>query len=174
VDGPAVVVGTIARAHGVRGEVSIDVRSDNPDRFADGATVYLEDGRALTVRSHRSHGGRLLVSFEGVEDRDAADALRGRALVVPPSMLPALPEGQWWPHQLVGSAVRTEAGRDLGELVDVLPNPANDLWLARDASGRETLLPAVRELIVEVDPAARTIVVRDVAGLTAPDDDAPG
>src|SRR6185437_13683937 len=77
VDGPAVVVGTVAKAHGVRGEVAVEVRSDNPDRFADGATVYLEDGRALTVRSHRSHGDRLLVSFAGVDDRDAAAALRG-------------------------------------------------------------------------------------------------
>jgi 16S rRNA processing protein RimM len=174
VDGPAVVVGTVAKAHGVRGEVAVEVRSDNPDRFADGATVYLEDGRALTVRSHRSHGDRLLVSFAGVDDRDAAAALRGQALVVPPSMLPPLPEGQWWPHQLLGCSVRTEAGRELGELVDVLPNPANDLWLARDAAGRETLLPAVRDLIVDVDPASRTIVVRDVPGLTVPDGDARG
>ena len=172
-DGPAVVVGSIAKAHGIRGEVSVEVRSDNPDRFADGATVYLEDGRALTVRSHRSHGGRLLVSFEGVDDRDAAAALRGEVLVVPPSMLPPLPEGQWWPHQLVGCAVRTESGRELGELVDVLPTPANDLWLAREADGRETLLPAVRDLIVDVDPERRAIVVRDVPGLTAPDDE-PG
>jgi 16S rRNA processing protein RimM len=168
-DGPAVVVGTVTKAHGVRGQVAVQVLSDNPDRFAEGAVVYLEDGRALTVSSTRSHGGRLLLTFREIRDRDAAEGLRGRTLVVPESMLPPLPEGEWWPHQLQGCDVHTESGRDLGRLVDVIPNPANDLWVARTADGIETLVPALRDVIVEVDPAGKRIVVRDVAGLTAPE-----
>jgi 16S rRNA processing protein RimM len=169
-DGPAVVVGTVAKAHGVRGEVAVQVLSDNPDRFAVGAVVYLEDGRTLTVASTRSHGGRLLVTFREVPGREAAEGLRGRTLVVPESMLPTLPEGQWWPHQLQGCDVRTEAGRELGRLVDVIPNPANDLWVARTQDGVETLVPVLPDVIVEVDPDAKRIVVRDVPGLTAPEE----
>jgi 16S rRNA processing protein RimM len=169
-DGAAVVVGAVTKAHGVRGEVSVQVLSDNPDRFADGAAVFLEDGRSLTVRSSRSHGGRLLVSFDEIATRDAAEAIRGSTLVVPEAMLPPLPEGEWWPHQLIGARVLTESGRDLGELVDVLPNPANDLWVARDETGVETLVPALRTVIVEVDVDAKRILVRHVPGLTAPDE----
>ncbi|MBI3647330.1 MAG: 16S rRNA processing protein RimM [Actinobacteria bacterium] len=168
-DEPTVVVGKVTKAHGVRGEVSILVISDNPDRFAAGAAVYLEDGRALAIRSSRSHGGRLLVTFEDVGDRDTAGALRGRTLVVPVSMLPGLPEGEWWPHQLEGCEVVTEAGLALGRLADVIPNPANDIWVARDEDGTETLVPALKDVIVSVDVAAKRIVVRDVPGLTTPE-----
>ena len=166
---PTVNVGKITKAHGVRGEVALLMYSDNPERFADGAEVFLDDGRAITVRSSRSHGGRLLVVFEGISDRAAADELRGRTLVVPESWLPELREGEWWPHQLQGCVVVTESGRVLGTLVEVIANPANDLWVARAAGGTETLVPALKDLLVDVDVAARTIVVRDVPGLTAPE-----
>ena len=166
---PTVNVGKVTRAHGVRGEVAVLVLSDNPDRFAPGATVFLEDGRPLTVTASRSHGGRLLVTFEGVSDRSAADDLRGRSLVVPESWLPELPEGEWWPHQLEGCEVVTESGRTLGTLTDVILNPANDIWVARDAEGTETLLPALKELLVKVDVTGRRITVRDVPGLTVPE-----
>jgi 16S rRNA processing protein RimM len=169
-DGPAVVVGTVTRAHGLRGEVAVQVLSDNPDRFAEGAIVFVEGGRSLTVASSRSHGGRMLLTFREIRDRTDAEGLRGRTLVVPESMLPALPGGQWWPHQLQGCDVHTESGRELGRLVDVIPNPANDLWVARTEDGTETLVPALRDVIVEVDPDGKRIVVRDVPGLTAPEE----
>jgi 16S rRNA processing protein RimM len=90
---PTVVVGRITRAHGVEGEVAVLVLSEVPERFADGSVLLLEDGRALTVGSSRPHGGRLLVTFRGVEDRAAAEALRGQVLAVPGSASPPLPEG---------------------------------------------------------------------------------
>jgi 16S rRNA processing protein RimM len=88
-------------------------------------------------------------------------------------MLPDLPDGAWWPHQLVGCEVLTESGRSLGTLADVIHNPANDLWLVRDERGAEILVPALRDVLVDVDTAARRVVVRDVPGLTAPDDPGP-
>ena len=165
---PTVVVGRITRAHGIHGEVSVLVLSEVPERFADGATVWLEDGSPLTIASTRPHGGRLLVRFEGVTDRGRADELRGTSLVVPESKLPPLPDGSWWPHELEGSEVVTEAGESLGTLVEVVSNPANDLWVARDDE-RETIIPAIRDVIVSVDPAARRVVVRAVPGLTVPE-----
>lgn len=166
---PTVVVGKVTKAHGLRGEVTVLVLSDNPDRFVDGSVVFLEDGKELTVRSTRHNGARLLVSFEGILDRPAADRLRGRMLVIPRSMLPALPPGEYWPHQLEGCEVVTESGRSLGAISDVIPNPANDLWVAVDANGVESLVPAIHELIVEVDVPGRRVLVRDVPGLTAPE-----
>jgi 16S rRNA processing protein RimM len=166
VNEPTVVVGRITKAHGLRGEVAVQVFSDNPDRFAEGAQVYLEDGRTLTVTAARWAGARMLVSFEGVSDRTAAEVLRGRSLVVPHSMLPELADGEYWPHQLIGCEVLTEAGRSLGRLTDVIENPANDLWAATDDDGVETLIPAIRDVVVEVDVGVGRILVRDLPGLT--------
>ena len=108
---PTVVVGKITKAHGVRGEVTVLVISQTPERFDDGSSLWLENGRELRIASTRPDRGRLLVTFEGVRDRAAAEVLRGAFLVVPESMLPELPEGEYWPHQLEGAEVVTEGGR---------------------------------------------------------------
>lgn len=163
---PTVVVGKVTKAHGVKGEVSVMVLSETPERFAPGASVWLEDGRELTVGTTRPDRGRLLVTFDGLRDRTAAEALRGRFLVVPRSMLPDLPEGLFWPHQLEGCAVVTERGRAVGSVRDIVENPAHDLWVAVDEDGRETLVPAIAEVVVEVDVQAKRVVVRDLPGLT--------
>lgn len=168
-DEPTVVVGVVAGAHGLQGEVSVQDRSDNPDRWSAGGAVLREDGATLTIETSRRHGRRLLVKFAGVGDRSAAEALRGAVLVVPESWLPELAAGEWWAHQLEGCEVRTASGRVLGVVKEVIPNPANDIWVAVDDEGRETLVPALADLLIDVDPDARTIVVRDVPGLTAPD-----
>jgi 16S rRNA processing protein RimM len=167
---PTVVVGHVTKAHGIRGEVAVEVRSDNPDRFVDGASVYTHDGRSLTMERAHEHGARMLVKFEGVDDRSAAEALRGQELVVPESWLPALDEGEYWPFQLEGCMVETESGRSLGSITEVIANPASDLWVATDDVGEETLVPAIRDVIVEVDIAGKRVLVRDVPGLTAPEE----
>lgn len=167
---PTVVVGIVTGVHGLRGEVSVQNRSDNPDRWTPGGTVFREDGSALTIAASRRHGRRLLVSFDGVSDRSSAEALRGTVLVVPERWLPDLAEGEYWAHQLEGCEVRTVSGRILGTIREVIPNPANDLWVAVDDTGRETLVPALADLLIDVDVAARTILVDDVPGLTAPEE----
>jgi 16S rRNA processing protein RimM len=168
---PTLVVGVVTSAHGLRGEVAVQNRSDNPERWDAGGTVFLADGRELSIEASRPHGRRLLVKFEGVDDRTSAESLRGRELVVPESWLPPLPAGSWWAHELEGCAVVTRSGRDLGVLIEVVANPANDIWVARDEDGAETLIPVLDDVLVEVDPARRRIVVEDVPGLTVPDDD---
>lgn len=161
------VVGLITKAHGLRGEVAVQSRSDNPDRWVPGAVVYL-DGRSLTVDTiRRRSGGGLIVKFEEIADRTAAEVLRGEA-VVPESWLPELNEGEWWPHEIEGCEVVTETGHALGRVTEVVPNPANDLWVTTDDRGTETLIPALHDLLVSVDTAAKQIVVRDVPGLTTP------
>lgn len=170
-DDPSVAVGSIARAHGVRGEVAVRVLSDNPERFAPGSRVFTDGGRALVVATSRRHGARLLVRFEGVEDRRGADELRGRTLLVPGSELPELPEGSYWPHELEGCVVVVEGSeRSLGTVREVLHTRANDVWVAVD-EGRETLIPALRDVIVSVDVRAKRVVVAPVPGLTVPEPD---
>jgi 16S rRNA processing protein RimM len=167
---PTVVVGKITKAHGLGGEVSVLVLSDNPERFDEGSSVFLEDGTELVVGAMRRNGPRMLVAFEGVVDRQAADKLRGKMLVVPRSMLPELPPGEFWPHQLEGCEVVTESGRSLGRITDVISNPANDIWVALDDEGTEWLVPAIRDVVIGVDAPAKLVSVRDVPGLTAPED----
>jgi 16S rRNA processing protein RimM len=170
VDEPTVVVGVVTGVHGLRGDVSIQNRSDNPDRWTPGGTVLREDGATLTIEMSRRQGRRLIVKFAGVGDRTAAEGLRGVILVVPESWLPELAEGEWWAYQLEGCEVRTASGRVLGIVKEVIPNPANDLWVAVDDEGNETLIPALADLLLDIDVNARTIVVRDVPGLTAPEE----
>ncbi len=168
-DQPTIVVGRIAKAHGLNGELVVEVRTDNPARLATGATVFLEDGGTLTIERAHRHGRRLLLTFAEAKDRTAAERLQGRLLLIPEAWLPTLPDGEYWPFQLEGSAVVTEAGRDLGTLAEVVANPANDLWVARTDGGVETLVPALRDVIVSVNVQDKRIVVRDVPGLTVPE-----
>lgn len=169
-DEPTVTVGRIAKPHGVRGELSVQNRSDNPDRWIPGSVVFDATGRTFTVRTVRPHGERLLVTFEEIPDRSAAESVTGIELVIPESWLPALPEGRWWSHQGEGLEIVTEAGRELGTVAEVLPYPAQDLWRVVAADGVETLIPAVDELVVSVDIEGGRAVVRELPGLTAPDD----
>jgi 16S rRNA processing protein RimM len=164
VDPERLVVGRIAKAHGINGEVSIDVISDAPDRFAVGARIFAGD-RSLTVATARAHQGRLLVRFDGVAGRDGAEALRGTELTIPAEEAHEL-EDDWsfYPHQLVGFAVTDEKGETLGTMTRVDESPGADLWVV-GARGREVLVPAVRDIVVAVHLDERTIVLRPPDGL---------
>jgi 16S rRNA processing protein RimM len=161
----AVAVGRITRVHGIHGEVSVLPLSEVEGRFEPGSVLALGDGRRLTVERVRPNRGRLLVSFREIPDRTAAEALPGEYLLVEASEVPAAPEGAFWPHQLVGSEVVTDAGRSIGTLVEVIANPANDLWVARSEDGAEVLIPALRAVVVHVDLEARRVTVRPIPGL---------
>lgn len=164
-----VAVGRITRTHGVKGEVAVLPLSDVGSRFEAGSTLFLEEreDRPLTVMASRPHQQRLLVAFRGVQDRTSAEALRGRYLFVPASSAPHLPEGEYWAHDLVGCDVLTEEGRSLGRIREVLHTQANDVWVAEGAAG-EVLIPALKEVVREVDVAGRRVVVREIPGLTTP------
>jgi 16S rRNA processing protein RimM len=113
----------VGRAHGLRGEVALTLLTDRAERVAVGAELYDGD-RVLTVASARRHQERWLVRFDGVDDRDAAEALRGHVLHAAP--LPTEPD-ELWVHDLVGRAVADTSGRALGRVVAVQANPASDL-----------------------------------------------
>ncbi len=177
-----VVVGRIGKAHGVRGEVSVEPRTDEPERrFAAGARLLTRTptggephgpGRpaALVVRGTRWHQSRLLVTFEGVVDRTRAEAVRGLLLVstVDLDERPEDPE-EFYDHQLVGLEVLTTAGAPVGTVAEVAHATAQDLLVVARADGEEVLVPFVAALVPEVDLAAGRLVVEDRPGLLDPD-----
>jgi len=164
-----IAVGKIGRAHGVKGEVSVLPLSTVGDRFAPGARLFVGDAaaRPVTVSASRPHQQRLLIRFEEIRGRDSAESLRGQYLFVPADSLPDLPEGEYWPHDLIGCRVESEDGAALGVVREVMRSAANDLWVT-DSDGGELLIPALRDVVASVDVAGRRIVVRSVPGLTGP------
>jgi 16S rRNA processing protein RimM len=168
-----VVVGRVGRAHGIGGEVSVEVRTDEPDRrFAVGATLTTEPAAAgpLTVRSSRQHGRRLLVRFDEVADRGAAEMLRGILLSasIDDASRPQCPD-EFFDQQLVGLAVHTEDDAAVGEVVRVEHAPAHDLLVVRRFDGVEVLVPFVTALVPTVDLTAGRITVADRPGLLDPE-----
>jgi 16S rRNA processing protein RimM len=158
-----VTVGRIGRPHGIRGEVTVEVRTDSPDlRFAPGSVLATEPARVgpLTVAAARWHSGRLLLSVEGVHDRTGAEALRGVVLSseVPDDEIPEDPE-EFYDHQLRGLAASTVDGVDLGTVDDVIHLPGQDLLSVLREGGREVLVPFVAEFVPEIDVEGGRIVL---------------
>jgi 16S rRNA processing protein RimM len=169
-----VIVGIIERAHGVRGEVAVEPRTDEPERrFAPGQVLGEEGGsRIFTVQSIRDHSGRLLVKFAEVVDRAAAESMRGTLLIatVERDEQPAEP-GTFYDRQLIGLRATTPAGVDVGMVGSVLHLPAQDLLEIETATGTR-LVPFVAALVPEVDLETGRLTIADIAGLLDDRDDA--
>jgi 16S rRNA processing protein RimM len=168
-----VVIGRVGRAHGVRGELAVDLSTDEPEeRFAVGARLCTDPASAgpLTVSATRPHGDRLLVRFAEVPDRAAAEGLRGVLLTVavPESERPPDPD-EFYDRQLVGLRVLDHRGRPVGEVADVVRNPGHHLLVVRRPGGREVLVPFVAELVTEVDLGHGRLTVADRPGLLDPE-----
>ena len=155
----------VGKPHGLAGDVFVVPISDDPERFTAGSRLFREDGTTVTVISSRTHGNRMLVRFEEAEDRASAEGLRG-PLFVPASEVRDLPEGEYWPHQLIGCSV-VGPGGEIGEVVEIIPGPAQDLLRVEGSSG-PVLIPLVDEIVVSVDVAGRAIRIDPPEGLIEP------
>jgi 16S rRNA processing protein RimM len=181
-----VVVGRIGRAHGVKGEVSVELRTDEPERrYAEGAVLRTRTAQGvapsepghpaqLTVLRTRWHQSRLLVTFAEVPDRTAAESVRGLTLVtdVDAAETPEDPE-EFYDHQLVGLTMVTTRGVEVGKVTEVLHSAGQDLLAVRTDDDREVLVPFVSALVPVVDLAAGRVQVADRPGLLTPLDDPP-
>lgn len=174
------VVGRIVKAHGVTGEVAVDIRTDDPEsRFVPGRTLRgrarrvgsaseggTEAEKEYVIESVRPHGGRLLMRLTGVADRDSADRLRGMLFIVDSSDLPPIDDpDEFYDHQLEGMAVVTADGRQLGTVAEVLHTGAGELLAVQDADGAEILVPFVSAIVLSVSLADQLIVIDPPDGL---------
>ena len=150
------VVGLIRGVHGLSGMVRVEVLSDNPDRFAAGNVLHREgDDRPLTILSAHRDGPGLLVRFREISDRDAADSLRDAYLEAEAIDLPA--DTFYW-HDIEGCEVVTGDGEALGKVVDIFRVGQSEVYVVQGPNG-ETLVPAVADIVKEIDPGQKRIVV---------------
>jgi len=165
-------VARVGKAHGLRGEVALDLRTDDPEeRLAVGERLETRPATAgpLTVGTVRVHQGRWLVGFEGVRDRTAAEALRGVELVV--EVDASDEEDAWYPHELVGLRAEDPEGQPLGRIDGLEHLPAHDVLVLRETGGARTLVPFVRQIVPLVDVAGGRVVLDPPGGLLASDAD---
>lgn len=154
-------IGVIVAPQGVRGQVRMQIWTQFPDRLSTLQTVYLGDEpEPRRLRAVRLKGGLAILTLEGVETRDAAEALRGTVVRVGPGQAAPLAEDEYYHYQLIGLQAVDEAGRPLGELTEIIETGANDVYVVRSPDGRETLLPALKDVILDIDIAQGRMVVR--------------
>lgn len=159
------VVGRVVKAHGISGEVVVDVRTDDPEsRFAAGAALRGKPRgggktRSFVVEAAREHGGRMLVRLADVGDRDTADGLRGTLFVVDTADLPAIDDpDEFYDHELEGLRVRTVDGLDIGVVAEVLHTAAGELLSVHREDGSEVLVPFVEAIVPSVSLAGGVVI----------------
>jgi 16S rRNA processing protein RimM len=160
-------IGRIIRAHGLRGEVSVVVLTEFPERFDTTEWVYLGheyEATAYRLVSYRWHKDNVLLTLAGVNDRTQAEALRGQFVQVPVDEAVTLPEGDYYLYQLIDLKVQTTTGEFLGTIVNILETGANDVYIV-EHNGREILLPAIPEVIKSVDLLQGVMVIEAMEGL---------
>ncbi|MFI9719556.1 ribosome maturation factor RimM [Streptomyces sp. NPDC052396] len=163
------VVGRIGRAHGIKGEVTVEVRTDEPElRLGPGAVLATDPAGAgpLTIESGRVHSGRLLLRFSGVADRTAAEALRNTLLIaeVDPEETPEDPD-EYYDHQLMDLDVVTADGTPVGRVTEIAHLPSQDLFIVERPDGSEVMVPFVAEIVTEIDLDAQRAVIDPPRGL---------
>lgn len=157
-------VGQVSGVFGIRGAVKVYPLTDFDDRFDAGNELHLR-GVARTVEWRQQAAGALVLKLSGLDDRTAAEGLRGSYVEVPEEDRRALGAGAWYVDQLLGLRVRAESGLEVGTLAEVLERPANDVWVVRGAADgadrTETLIPATKEAVLSVDLPTGEVVVAD-------------
>ncbi len=160
-------IGKITAAHGIRGEVKVELLTDYPERFRQGAHVYVgseTDARPVEISAARPHHQAMLVKFASVPDRNAAELLAGELVLILTEERMPLAEGENYAHELLGLQVETTGGRALGEITDLLQTGANDVYVVAGPGG-EVLIPALRDVVRSVDIDAGRMVVELPEGL---------
>lgn len=163
------VVARIGRAHGIKGEVTVEVRTDEPElRLGPGAVLATEPASTgpLTVETGRVHSGRLLLRFAGVGDRTGAEALRNTLLIaeVDPQDMPEDPD-EYYDHQLMDLDVVLTDGTEIGRITEITHLPSQDLFIVERPDGTEVMIPFVEEIVTEIDLVEQRAVIDPPPGL---------
>ena len=154
-------VGCLRHAHGLQGEISMEVYTDFPGRLQSGTQVYVGDSHTpLRIIRSRMAGKAMLLTFDGYQDCDQVNIFRNKMVYSRVDALPSLPEGQFYHHQLLGLRVLDESGLELGTLSEILETGANDVYVVRSPAKPELLLPAIESVILKVDLENGLIISR--------------
>ncbi|MDO4582353.1 MAG: ribosome maturation factor RimM [Bacillota bacterium] len=159
-----ILVGVVLSAHGVDGRISAEALSDDPARFSAGSKLLTDSNGELTIESASWHKGRLLLKISGIDDRSAAERLRGLKLLADRRSSTPLPDGQYYHYQLLGLEVY-ERGQLLGTLTDILSYTANDVYVTATPEGQQILIPALKSVVKKVDLSDGRIEVELPEGL---------
>jgi len=176
VNGPAwVEIGRVVGAHALRGEIRVRYFGDGPANLLDSEHVWLgehrddpEARRFAVIGGGTGRGGEVRLALEGVSDRNAAEALRGRLVLMDRADLAELDDDEFYWHELVGCTVVTDAGAEVGTVREIWDSGRHDVLVVVGPEGGQILIPTAKEIMTGVDRAARRIVVHDIPGLIAP------
>ena len=163
-DEERIAVGQIAGAWGLRGDLKVQPMTESPSRFAPGSVLYLQ-GRPSRVEASRTSKGGFLIRLDTVRDRTAAEALRGELLTVPQSEVGPPPPGSYYHFQIMGMDVWDEGEGYLGRIKEIVSTGANDVYVIGRDDRRDLLIPALSDVVLEVDTAKNRMVVRPPEGL---------
>lgn len=154
------VLGKLRRAHGVKGEIPLELYTQMLELLVPGSTIFVgEDYRPLTIETTRWKQELLLIKFSGIHDRSEVTELTNELVYVRTSQLPPLPAGDFYYHELIGLNVYEPDGHHLGVLVQILETGANDVYLIENEAGEEVLIPATEEMILDIDPDQEKMIV---------------
>ncbi len=160
------IVGRLRRAHGVHGDLLMEILTDFPERLVSGSRVYIGSRhRGMVIGGVRNHHEGFLVKFEGIDTPEAAGIYRNQPVFVSAGDRPPLPPGMYYHHQLIGFAVVDETDRPIGSLTEILQTGANDIYVVTKDDGGEVLLPVIASVVLDIDPAGRKIHVHLLPGL---------
>lgn len=163
-------VGLLRRPHGVRGDLLFQVYSDFPERIRPGVILYLgEERQPLKITRRKPHNDGMVLGFEGLHTPEEAARFTGKVAFVPAQDRPPLPEGEYYHHQILGLQVEDETGQPLGQVTEILETGANDVYVVRNAEGREVLLPALKQVLLEINLPQGRMRVHLLPGLMEED-----
>jgi 16S rRNA processing protein RimM len=154
-----IVIGKIIAPHGVRGEFRLMPLTENPERYLEMKKLLLENGKELTITSARFHKNMVLIKTEETTSMDEAELLRGKNVVVNTEDLPPLEPGRFYVADLIGFAVITMENDEVGKLSDVITTGSNDVFVIKNAAGKEIMITAIDTNIKDIDTKSRTIKV---------------
>ena len=160
-----IVIGEVMGAHGQNGALRVRVLTEFPERFQCGAQFYIE-GHSYTITATQPSRETVILKLTGVDSLEVAGQLRGKHLEIPASARKTLPNGRYYHHDIIGLEVVTNTGQPLGWISEILSTGSNDIYVANNC-GREILVPAVKDVVKEIDITRKRITIEIIEGLLA-------
>jgi 16S rRNA processing protein RimM len=159
-------VGTLRRSHGIRGDMLVEVITDFPERLKPGTHLYVGDKKqALKITRRRPHNEGMILGFEGISTAEQTAKYRAQTVYVPVEGRPPLPDGEYYHHQIIGLNVVDESWTALGIITEIIETGANDVYVVKNAGEREILLPALKQVLLEINLDTKTMRVHLLPGL---------